>query len=617
MRKIYYLFLTMLFGMVGMTANAASDITVNFNVDNPDNVRISVDGVYKTLVAGDNQIVLSAPYGYYSSVYVNATDGNFITKVTKDGSNQLYNAYNSYWSFYPSEGDDGKTITIETAKGDDVRTASCKVTVDDASKVRVQRSGSYTTVNLKNGENTVNYIPGYETMLMISSTSYGTPLYKATLNGDELTYSNGYSANLNPGQVDEIDIKANFPEGLKYNVTLTYVNKDKAKGVVTGVTVDGTAIDNYDTAGGFEVPAGKAVALTFDNVNYKIDGVTLNGTSVTVYSSYNFTPTDKTVINIDAHKYGTVKANLNIDNKDNVTVYKGYSYNNDVIDVVNGNNDIELPENNAIISIKPNSGCYITSVTYGETTLSNQGEYTIYNITEGMEISVVSGAIVRDKSFTFNIDDVSAAQYGATLSRSDRSSVEIATGPNTVDFADNETSYSFNAYGSPVFGVFKGGVMLPLPYTGATYVDFTVADGDVFDAFLKALPSTYKVAFTAASDVHTYYITVSTDAAGVNNKWQTDGITAIEGTEFTVTLSSSESINVKVDGTYVPANTEGKYVFTVNKATAVEILDPTTDGINSINAAANDGKIYNLQGVEVKKMSRGMYIKNGKKVVVK
>lgn len=39
MRKIYYLFLTMLLGMVGMTANA-EDITVTVNVDDASRLKV-------------------------------------------------------------------------------------------------------------------------------------------------------------------------------------------------------------------------------------------------------------------------------------------------------------------------------------------------------------------------------------------------------------------------------------------------------------------------------------------------------------------------------------------------------------------------------------------------
>ena len=623
MRKIYYLFLTMLLGMVGMTANAqeSKSMKVIFNVDNPDNVTINVDGVNQTLVAGDNEITLNAPNGYYNSVYVNATDGNFITKVTKDDANQVPKPYNTSWSFYPSDSDADKTISIETIAGKDARTASCTVNVDDASKVRVQRNGTYSNVELQNGENTVYYIPGYETMLMIDAATYGTTLYKVTLNDVDLAYSYGYSANLSADGGDKIDIKANFPDGLTYNVKFTYVDALNAKGVVTGVTVNGTAIEDYDNAEGFDVPAGQSVVVSFDNVNYKIDAVKLNDNPVYVYSSYSFTPTADTEINIDAHKYGTVKATLNIDNKDNVTVYKGYSYQNDIITVNDGDNEIELSENNAVITIKANSGCFITSVTYGETVLSNQSEYTINPVTEGMEISVISGAIVRDKSFTLNIDEISAAQYGFNLTRTDRTNVEnLATGENKVAFAENETHYQLAAYGSSVFGVFKKGVMINPSYQGGTSIEFDVADGDVFDAYVKELPKTYNVNFELAEGIYSYQFNeVSASHVGYSYQWQNMGYTAIKGTSFEITIIPVSGLNivVKVGETTYNANESGAFVVPVSEATTISIADGTGTGINSINAENADNAIYTLQGVKVNGKVKGLYIKNGKKVVVK
>lgn len=623
MRKFYYLFLTMLLGMVGMSANAqeAKSMKVIFNVDNPDNVTINVDGVNQKLVAGDNEITLNAPYGYYSSVYVNATDGNFITEVMKDGANQVYNQYNTQWYYSPLDADADKTISIKTIAGKDARTASCTVNVDDASKVRVRRSGSYSTVELQNGDNTVYYIPGYETMLMIEAATSGSILYKVTLNETELPYSNGYSANLSAEGGDKIDIKANFPEGLTYNVKFTYVDEFKAKGVVTCVTVNGTAIEDYDNTKGFDVPAGQSVVVSFDNVNYKIDAVKLNDNPVYVYSSYSFTPTADTEINIDAHKYGTVKATLNIDNKDNVTVYKGYSYQNDIITVNDGDNEIELSENNAVITIKANSGCFITSVTYGETVQSNQSEYTINPVTEGMEISVISGAIVRDKSFTLNIDDISAATSGFNLTRTDRTNVEnLATGENKVAFAENETHYQLAAYGSSVFGVFKKGVMINPSYQGGTSIEFDVADGDVFDAYVKELPKTYNVNFELAEGIYSYQFNeVSASHVGYSYQWQNMGYTAIKGTSFEITIIPASGLNivVKVGETTYNANESGAFVVPVSEATTISIADGTGTGINSINAENADNAIYTLQGVKVNGKVKGLYIKNGKKVVVK
>ena len=41
------------------------------------------------------------------------------------------------------------------------------------------------------------------------------------------------------------------------------------------------------------------------------------------------------------------------------------------------------------------------------------------------------------------------------------------------------------------------------------------------------------------------------------------------------------------------------------------------DAINAVNAEAANGTIYNLQGQKVEKAQKGLYIINGKKVVMK
>ena len=71
---------------------------------------------------------------------------------------------------------------------------------------------------------------------------------------------------------------------------------------------------------------------------------------------------DNLVFDIQAHKYATVKAVLTVDNAANITAYEGQSYNNKVIILQNGSNNIELGEKNNLIQIKPNSGCKVESL---------------------------------------------------------------------------------------------------------------------------------------------------------------------------------------------------------------------------------------------------------------
>jgi hypothetical protein len=42
-----------------------------------------------------------------------------------------------------------------------------------------------------------------------------------------------------------------------------------------------------------------------------------------------------------------------------------------------------------------------------------------------------------------------------------------------------------------------------------------------------------------------------------------------------------------------------------------------TDAINTINTAIQNGNVYNMNGQKVQKAQRGLYIINGRKVVIK
>jgi len=66
---------------------------------------------------------------------------------------------------------------------------------------------------------------------------------------------------------------------------------------------------------------------------------------------------------------------------------------------------------------------------------------------------------------------------------------------------------------------------------------------------------------------------------------------------------------------------EGKAYLKVPESTGAKlgneliIANDNVNAINEVNAAAKSGKIYNLQGIEVKSASNGLYIVNGKKVI--
>ena len=70
-------------------------------------------------------------------------------------------------------------------------------------------------------------------------------------------------------------------------------------------------------------------------------------------------------------------------------------------------------------------------------------------------------------------------------------------------------------------------------------------------------------------------------------------------------------------GIEVPANNAYLAVPTTTDAKEVIFLGGETTGINNVDAAAETGDLYNLSGVKVKKAQKGVYIQNGKKVIIK
>jgi hypothetical protein len=98
--------------------------------------------------------------------------------------------------------------------------------------------------------------------------------------------------------------------------------------------------------------------------------------------------------------------------------------------------------------------------------------------------------------------------------------------------------------------------------------------------------------------------------------------TLVEGTDYEVTApgkfkfikAQTEKIHGVMATTAFPKFTGANAYVT----TEFTVVPGTPTGINIAKAAEQEGdKLYNLQGVEVQKPAKGLYIKNGKKVIIK
>lgn len=621
MKKIYSFLSVMVLSLFAISANAQR--TVIINVDDPERVDIRVNYTsVEGIVAGDNEVEIPQ----YGSFYAYAKSGCALESVrcTTTGTNyHIDNMTQAYVYVDASvEGDlkyEVKSNTLEA-----LRTATMTVNVDDASQVSAVLSTTNERVNLVNGENTVKFIPGVESPISIAHANYGYILYQVLLNGEKVdAQGTNYSVNVSNG--DALTIKANFPEDLVYPIHFNYVNEG-TEGAVSTVTVNGESVTNFNDED-FTVPAGKQVSITFNIQDYQLNSFKVNGATASTYGSYQFFPTGETTLEIDATKYADFNCTLNIDHAENVTVYKGYSYNNDIISVVDGENVLTMTSKNNIITIKPNSGCKIESVTdnLGSTFYTNyNGEYEI-TMSEGQTVTVTTSAIVRNDVLTVNLDDETTAISYFNFVRADRSPITLAKGPNEVKFNSDDNPFNFSWYDpSGKTRAFINGVEAKPYYEGSNTYYYSFTNGDVLDVFFVTEVSPLAVTFTNNDESVAANTTVSVDGKGAAIDYWANGLTVLNGTTLSIAPAGDAPIYVMNGEKVLTPAEDGTYKVTVSENTVLTLSSTSLTGIEEVtaNVAADKNAVYNLQGVKVanradalRNLPAGIYVVGGKKVM--
>lgn len=613
--KKFYLFLIMLLSVIAPQAADAFSITLN--VDDASRINVFLNG-YKDVVNGDN--VFEVKDGDYLSITTQNNAG-LVSVMNGDKAVKL-DSYSSFKLKLTESEYAGAKLIIKTATLDEMRTASCKVTVDDPSKVTLRLSRTFTTVQLKSGENEVKFIPGTESTFTISPQSYDTPLYKVTRNSVAAEAEWGSYTLKNVAEGDVIDIQANYPDidcAVKFNVNAEGV------GFIKSVTVNGNEVTNY-LDDNFTVKCGSHISIMRNSEDYKLESFKVNGEDKTddfYEESYDFFVTDAATFDITAKKYATFKATVDIDDVSHATVYKGYSYYDDAFDMKNGTNEIEVSEKQPLISLVAKDGYYFTSVNDGTTEYTDQSTSEInVDVTDGMVLKVVTAAIVRDKKALVYVDDRSATS-SMVFSRGDYNKIEIGTGYNELEFYKGDNPFSVTVYANTK-KVYKNDVAVDPTYSGGSYFRFSLEDGDVVKMFFTKTPATVKADITANGGAENLSV--------VKDRIQpvadfSAGISCLEDTELAFAAKEGYSIKaLTVDGTAATAEADGTYKVVV-KADANIVVDlQTASGISSVtNAdASRTANVYNANGVlvlknatpeQTAKLAKGLYIINGKKVV--
>ena len=609
MKKLSSLALAAAMALLGVSQ--ASALEVKLTVDDASRITCTLDYEPYTLQTGLNTLNVSD----YTYITVKSTEGNIIRSVTnaagtpqKTWADNWSTSFSSYGAPYD--------LYINTANLAELRTGTATLTVDDPSKVNVSYNGTWLALPpLQAGANTIHFIPEVETALYIAATDYYVPLYRVTLNGNEVPRSdNNFNVPLTEGA--QINVESNFPD-IQEPVTFSFLN-DGAE-FVTQVLVDNVEVTNYLDPG-FTVKCGSKLTIKGNTNDYKFNKIDCNGSiSSYMYTDWSSYITGPTQIIVDAERYPMYDFTLNIDDPAHILVYRGYEYQNDQITgLVAGANALQVKSSESMLVVKPQAGCFITSLSInGEVQQNSGSSYYVY-VNDNDVIDVVTGEIARDDRLALYINDKSLATSSFYFYRNDRSEIAVESGYNMVNFCAQDVPFNLSAYGATTMKVYKNNVIIDPFYTGGTAYELNVENNDCVKVFFNEDPQLYNVTFNVAADAGE--LTGTYDLVRTLNF--TDGVQAFPSTAISIASAEGKNLSVKVNNAEVTPE-EGAYVFTTGaEDTQVEISAGGNVGVDEINIEGNS-TVYNMQGIpvmrnasaaDIKNLPAGLYIINGKKI---
>ncbi len=597
----------------GLAANAQEPAKVNFtlDIDDASHVKVYVNYAEYTVQTGANPITVDE----YTQVQIEGVSPWEVKSVADAASGTaMGDIYQGTWSQNINSYDyPGKTLKVVTYNPDDARTGSFTVNVDNASMVQFMRMNGYRMIELKDGENTIKFDPATETLYGISPINYQVPLYQVKV-GDEVKEPQGSRYEITVKEGDIVDITAVIPP-TPVTCTFTFDGED-IEGCISSLTANGEPVEIVD--GKATVLAGQTLVINFSN-GYAIDEFKVNGSTTYTYgSSYQQVIMADTEFSIKAHAYAKIAAKVNISDPAAITLYRGYSSSNDVIELTAGENTIEVFENNSIISWQCNTGYLLNSVDVNDTALPSYDTY--YTVAANDVITFNVDKLVLDQKAQIWINNREAATQHFNFENSNRDQYTISTGYNEIEFIASWSPFILSWYSETITNcaVYKNGTAVDPTYPeyftpSAGNFTISIANGDVVKIFLNEEPVECNVTFTVADGAAA--TVVADRIAPVEDL--TAAYTCFKSTELAITPADGSIVKVGEDQILPDEN--GICTLTVNDpATAIAVEADPKMAISEISAAANGAAAaYDLQGRRVLRPAKGLYIINGRKVLVK
>lgn len=638
MRKVYSFLLAVVACV--WSASVSADITVTINIDDVNRVTVGQYDVstydypaIEGLKTGANVLTFtdavtlkvltqSSDYGINSIIYVQGAN--------KGSIEVQYGAYINI-----SDTWDGAVFTITSFAYADLRTANCKVYVDNASKVSLQRNN--VSVDLVDGLNIVPFIPSGSNAENSFSIRGNGSLYKVKLNGEEQTSYGTYYLTVADG--DSLTILANFPD---VDVPVHFMAGNAASaGFITAVKVDGTAVSNWADAD-FTVKLGSTVEYSGNTADYQCDSLIVDGSKIYFSGTTSFfvgKESDYT-IKYYAAKYQSYDVTINIDNPAAVSAYKYNSsyfsdYSATPITLQAGANVVSFNTNSKYLFIKTNAGSKVLTFVDAENQdlSSNVSNYpTGIATADGAVYTITTWTVDRSSTLAFYIDDPAAAQYGGQLTLAagnynnmstplvfqnpQGASVLAQSGYNLVKFDpefDNPAQVSFYVNDASIVNFYINGVKQD---ASTSYSGITLADGDVLKAYLLGAPAEYSVSFASKEGTDFGFTDVLRDVIVPVSDVSTP-LSVLTDTQVSFRLTGTTLVTA--NGKALSADESGVYTLSINENTTILAGGEPTSVANV--SAADSRNVYSLQGVlllqdateaQIQSLPTGMYIIGGK-----
>lgn len=621
MKKVL-LFFAAVFALLNFSFSASgAEMAVKFNLDDASRVIITVNDVpQEGLKTGYNEVTIDS----YDQLIVKASEGNTLVSVLLDNNPNwdewIYGEGGERYCEinYP---DDEYVYYVYTASNSEVETATLTVKIDDPSKAVVTIKETDKTLELTQGDNTIQFNPDVEKTIKIEPT--GKDLYRVVVNDTPLASSWSYTIDINDGDV--IDIQSNYPDiDCKVQFLLS---GDEVEDFITRVEVDGKYAPDY-LSPDFTVKAGSELTISANTQEWEVLKFTLNGVSATLSNPTTILVDRDLTVVIEVQKYATFKVTVNIDDPTHIILYNGYSFNGKTVDLQKGENIIDVIRQGARLEIVPVDGFCVESIVFSDDQWSpseedlRAGKITLDQLVAGDYITIKTAEIVRDLKGVLFVSNLEAGSEYLSFIRADgKSPVDaIAEGYNHFEFYERDNLFRLET-GAPVPAhVYVNEQKADPVFPDSPNYNLDLDDNAVVKVFFaQSAPEAHTVVVEIPQGLED--IVFTHDHIATPQNWQ-QGLSLLHGTHCTIN-PNGKSIKVSNNDTDLKADEDGNFNFVLEADSNLKIEDLTT-GIDNIvvEGVGAEGAVYTINGVKVfdnattsdlKKLGKGIYIIGGGK----